>query len=449
MSNSQKLLPDPSISASKCGFILDLPIDRTKRRHTGTCICGTRGSISYDSFVKKTFCRNEKCNYYQQAKQLDHDERKIIVEEKKCKLISLNGNGVNTIIEYICHCGFKQKTKWLLYYRENHCQNFECLNYHKSKELTTELIKAWFEFRDYKVPDNFKYINSSYHYYKYDLICPNNHKFTTTVQMWVDGARCKVCNGNGRTLSLQELQEFYGKYNCILLYTADDYLGDVSKKIVPYMCENGHIIDNLTKNTFNNRINLNLGPCAICREVKRDRNEEQKKREITMYERYGYNHVTQVPSFFSKVLESSFRLKKYTLPSGSIIKIQGYEPRCMDMLLENYDEKDILTDLEDMPDIMYFNKEKNKNSRYYPDIYIPKDNLLIEVKSTYTLEKELEKNEAKFKACVDLGYTLFLYVFDNKNLLYRRYYSKNNNYVEPYPPANIVLMDENNELKEQ
>ena len=38
---------------------------------------------------------------------------------------------------------------------------------------------------------------------------------------------------------------------------------------------------------------------------------------------------------------------------------------------------------------------ENTNHRYYPDIYIKSENLVIEVKSTYTFNKEKEKNLLK------------------------------------------------------
>jgi hypothetical protein len=49
-----------------------------------------------------------------------------------------------------------------------------------------------------------------------------------------------------------------------------------------------------------------------------------------------------------------------------------------------------------MPDIFYM--IGTKMHKYYPDIYIPNENLIIEVKSTYTISQNLEMNQAKFEA---------------------------------------------------
>ena len=61
-----------------------------------------------------------------------------------------------------------------------------------------------------------------------------------------------------------------------------------------------------------------------------------------------------------------------------------------------------------MPTILY--QLDNTERRYYPDIFIPKDNIIIEVKSEYTLNKEWDKNQAKFEATKSLGFDFRLEV---------------------------------------
>jgi len=94
---------------------------------------------------------------------------------------------------------------------------------------------------------------------------------------------------------------------------------------------------------------------------------------------------------------------EYTLPSGEVIKLQGFEPKAFDLLLEEYDEDEILYRRTDMPKLFYVDKD-NKQHRYYPDFYIPKDNLLVEVKSTYTYEASLEVNLLKEKISKEHGF---------------------------------------------
>ncbi len=64
-------MPNPIFQAKICNFTLQMPINIENRRFIGKCICGTLGSVSYDSLVKRKFCRNSLCKYFQPAKILD------------------------------------------------------------------------------------------------------------------------------------------------------------------------------------------------------------------------------------------------------------------------------------------------------------------------------------------------------------------------------------------
>ena len=55
--------------------------------------------------------------------------------------------------------------------------------------------------------------------------------------------------------------------------------------------------------------------------------------------------------------------------------------------------------------------------RYFPDIYIPSEKRIIEVKSRFTLDQRLEKNFAIGKNCVNLGYKFEFQVYNRKGLL--------------------------------
>jgi len=50
----------------------------------------------------------------------------------------------------------------------------------------------------------------------------------------------------------------------------------------------------------------------------------------------------------------------------------------------------------------------DKKHRYYPDFYIPNENKIIEVKSEYTLNRELERNHIKFEATKLMGFNFVL-----------------------------------------
>jgi len=110
--------------------------------------------------------------------------------------------------------------------------------------------------------------------------------------------------------------------------------------------------------------------------------------------------------------KSSVLFKDYTLPSGNIIRIQGYEYIALDELVKIYKEDDILTNRRDMPKIKYILNGKEK--RYYPDIWIKSKNIIIEVKSDYTYKKDLIKNIMKALATRKLKYNFEFWIYDNK-----------------------------------
>jgi len=53
------------------------------------------------------------------------------------------------------------------------------------------------------------------------------------------------------------------------------------------------------------------------------------------------------------------------------------------LIQDKVDEEDIITGIENVPEVWYYDNEGKKH-RYYVDIYIPSKNLCIEVKSKYT-----------------------------------------------------------------
>lgn len=91
------------------------------------------------------------------------------------------------------------------------------------------------------------------------------------------------------------------------------------------------------------------------------------------------------------------------MPSGKVVKIQGFENSAIDMLLKTYNEEDIVIEYSEMPEVWYF-MEDGKYRRYLPDIFVPKDNLIVEVKSTYTYKLDAVQIDKKRKAVEYLGY---------------------------------------------
>ena len=141
--------------------------------------------------------------------------------------------------------------------------------------------------------------------------------------------------------------------------------------------------------------------------------EIRNKAEETMLKKYGFRHSSQNPYISEKQFANSNKI--YTFPSGKTINIQGYENMALDILIKIYSDNEIINRRIDMPNIFYeFNK---KNRIYFPDLYIPKDNLIIEVKSNYTYKTYLIKNILKAHAVRKLKYNYEVWIFDSKKKL--------------------------------
>jgi hypothetical protein len=151
------------------------------------------------------------------------------------------------------------------------------------------------------------------------------------------------------------------------------------------------------------------------------------KRRATNLERFGVEDTLMLPNNSSKTNKGNCSIKKYTTPSGKVIGIRGYEHLALDILFENYNEDELLIDNRqrktkyNLPIFEYINVNQH-NWKYYPDIYIPKENLIIEVKSKWwwdgnedvKYQSRLTNNMRKRQAVLDSGYKFQVWIFTNK-----------------------------------
>ena len=92
----------------------------------------------------------------------------------------------------------------------------------------------------------------------------------------------------------------------------------------------------------------------------------------------------------------------------------------MDFLLKNYSESDLFTKNSDIEKLIgkfsYFDDDM-KEHRYYPDIYIKSENRIIEVKSDFTYELDIAKNEKKKESVINRNIKFnFLIIFSNGDI---------------------------------
>ena len=144
-------------------------------------------------------------------------------------------------------------------------------------------------------------------------------------------------------------------------------------------------------------------------------NEEIKlKLEETYIKKCGESHYMKVVELYDEHVKRCFKHKKIFLPSGRLLNVQGYEPFAIKWLLDNgYVEEDLSICNKDIESkigkIRYLKGEKM--SRYYPDIFVIKDNLIIEVKSEYTYKQNREINDLKKAACLNAGLDFKFMIF--------------------------------------
>jgi hypothetical protein len=140
-------------------------------------------------------------------------------------------------------------------------------------------------------------------------------------------------------------------------------------------------------------------------------NEQVKEKIIqTNLAKYGVEHPSQNNEIMLKAQANAKKYKKYTMPSGEIRNVQGYEPYALTELLKVYSEEQIKTDRKDIPRIKYLSGEKERY--YFPDMYIPDDKKIIEVKSVWTYKCKNDNIILKKEATEKLGYLYEMWIFD-------------------------------------
>ena len=124
------------------------------------------------------------------------------------------------------------------------------------------------------------------------------------------------------------------------------------------------------------------------------------------------------PKNASRIINARHKYKEYTLPSGKIVKLQGYEPFVLDRLLEIYNESDIfigVSEIYSQIGRIHYNFE-NMERTYYPDFYIKSINKIMEVKSEYTFGIKKYENIAKQNSCLNLGFSFEFNIVDRNGI---------------------------------
>lgn len=142
--------------------------------------------------------------------------------------------------------------------------------------------------------------------------------------------------------------------------------------------------------------------------------ERRAKAVATWVKNHGVENPAQSQEIMTKTQHNAKKFKSFKFPSGEIRKVQGYEPFALNELLsKGYTDEQIITDRKSIPRITYADGKKRY---YFPDIFIPHENKIIEVKSTWTLTCNPENIELKKQATISAGYSYELWCYNAKGI---------------------------------
>ena len=152
----------------------------------------------------------------------------------------------------------------------------------------------------------------------------------------------------------------------------------------------------------------------------RQTEEYHVRHKTTCLATYGVEHTSQCPEVHSRSVRSAFLTKQFRFPvSGRVVSVRGYEGLAITHLLAalRIDEADFEVDPLSMPADYWYDDDAGKKHRYFPDIWIARLNLIVEVKSTYTLEIARRVVELKHRSVELAGQAFVLMVMDAKGAL--------------------------------
>ena len=203
--------------------------------------------------------------------------------------------------------------------------------------------------------------------------------------------------------TIQTNQEKYGVSNP--MQNVDIREKAKSTNMIKYGCENpfqSEVCKEKSKQTCLAKYGVEYSMQSI---------QTKEKSCATNMERYGVPNPSQCPDILDKQFKNACRLKDFVFPCGKVIQVQGYEPLALDELIKiGYTSLDIVTNRNEVPEIWY--EKHGKQKRYFCDIFIPKENKIIEVKSDYTYQHKSGNVQEKARASVELNFLYEFWIYD-------------------------------------
>jgi len=348
-------------------------------------------------------------------KAFSFDDVKKYFEQEKCILISTEYKNCIASLQYYCSCGNKEicKTNFNRFKEGHRCKR--CGNMRADLKTAKERM----------LQKKCKLLTTSENYENDTLnyICHCGRERSVSYKQFMRNSDiwsgCKECFVGTQRKDYDDVFDLFESKGVFLLET--EYQHRHQKMLC--ICSCGQFAEMCVADISRGRLCIG---CASDRRKKTNnevyntdnpfQNEicKEKARQ-TMLKRYGYEHNLQNPEILTKAIHANFRRKEFTFPSGNVVHVQGYEPFALQYLIDiNYKEEDIITNCLEMPEFYYNCPITNVIRRYYPDIYIPKDNIILEVKSDYTYNLHKDINIEKFKTVKNSNYNIHIHIYDKK-----------------------------------
>jgi hypothetical protein len=148
--------------------------------------------------------------------------------------------------------------------------------------------------------------------------------------------------------------------------------------------------------------------------------QAKKARAATCMDRYGVDCVLKHPPIWLDAQKRAnacrHAYRTFVSSSGKIYKIRGYENFAIEILEQSGIE--FIADDSQTPHIKYVLNARM--STYYPDIFIPSANKIIEVKSEYWLRRQSDKNLAIMATVLDSRRQMEFWIFGPKGKTLKR-----------------------------
>lgn len=308
------------------------------------------------------------------------------------------------IIKYVCKCGTEcaKLFRDIVYYGGAYCK--QCVNKNKAEKIRNTCMETYGVLNPSQVDEikeKKKQTSIANYGTSYALQCPEvleARKKSHLEKYGVDNPskRSEVVNKIKKTFD-----EKYGGHPMHNNIIKEKVKNTCLKRYGGYPAESVEVMEKI-KNTCLERYGGYPTESVEVRE----------KAKATNIERYGVSYPSQNIEIMNKIQNNTTKYKKYTMPSGTIINVQGYEPYALDILLKLYNETQIISDRMYIPRIPYV--LDNQTKYYFPDIYIPHTNTILEIKSDWTYKQNYDKNQAKAEATRKAGYKYEFWIFNRK-----------------------------------